>query len=76
MSKATILIVDDERHTREGLQSALKPRYDTLLADNTARALEMLESNTVDLLLTDMRMPGDDGMKLLKRAVSLQQPPV
>ncbi len=47
-----------------------------LLAENTAAAVAALESHAVDVLLTDLRMPGDDGMKLLRRATALPQAPV
>ncbi len=74
--KPTILIVDDERNTREGLERALQRKYHVLLAENTAAAVAALESHAVDVLLTDLRMPGDDGMKLLRRATALPQAPV
>jgi two-component system, NtrC family, response regulator AtoC len=74
--KPVILIVDDDRPQREGLQRALADRYDVLTADEAVKAYTILESQPVDVLLTDLRMPGDDGMKLLRRAGSLSQPPV
>jgi two-component system, NtrC family, response regulator AtoC len=74
--RPTILIVDDDRPQREGLQRALADRYEILTADETAEAYTLLESRPVDVLLTDLRMPGDDGMKLLRRASSLSKPPV
>ena len=58
MKRPTILIVDDERNTREGLQRALQDRYDVLLAEDSQKALQTLESAPVDVLLTDLRMPG------------------
>jgi two-component system response regulator AtoC len=75
-NKPVILIVDDERNTREGLQRALEPSYTVLLADDAASAYRILESQTVDVMLTDLRMPGEDGMRLLRRATSLQNRPV
>jgi len=72
----TILIVDDERNTREGLQRALQDRYDVLLAEDSQKALQTLESTPIDVMLTDLRMPGVDGMGLLRRAMSLTHPPV
>jgi DNA-binding NtrC family response regulator len=74
--RPTILIVDDERNTREGLERALRDRYEVLLADDGATALQTLESTPVDVLLTDLKMPGADGMSLLRRALSLTHPPV
>src|SRR5271154_6261642 len=74
--RPTILIVDDERNTREGLQRALQDRYDVLLAEDSQKAIKTLESAPVDVLLTDLRMPGVDGMGLLRRAMSLANPPV
>ncbi len=72
----TILIVDDERNTREGLQRALQDRYNVLLAEDSQKAVQTLESTPVDVMLTDLRMPGVDGMGLLRRAMSLTNPPV
>ncbi|HUI08503.1 MAG TPA: sigma-54 dependent transcriptional regulator [Verrucomicrobiae bacterium] len=74
--RPTILIVDDERNTREGLQRALQERYEVLLAEDSQKAVQTLESTAVDVMLTDLRMPGVDGMGLLRRATSLTTPPV
>ena len=77
MSKPpTILIVDDERNTREGLQHALQDKYEVLLAEDSTKAQQLLESNPTDILLTDLKMPGIDGMALLRRAMALPQAPV
>ncbi len=74
--RPTILIVDDDRPQREGLQRALADRYEVLTADEATKGYALLESRRVDVLLTDLKMPGDDGMKLLRRASSLTSPPV
>ena len=74
--RPTILIVDDDRPQREGLQRALADRYEVLTADEAPKAYSILETQPVDVLLTDLKMPGDDGMKLLRRAGSLSTPPV
>src|ERR1017187_9735830 len=73
--RPTILIVDDERNTREGLQRALQDRYDVLLAEDSQKAVLALESTPVDVMLTDLRMPGGDGIGLLRRALSLTGSP-
>ena len=74
--KPTVLIVDDEKHTREGLQRALEHEFDVYLAQDAQTALNLLESEHFDLMLADLRMPGMDGLKLIKRAVSLTRPPI
>jgi two-component system, NtrC family, response regulator AtoC len=74
--KPTVLIVDDERSTREGLERALQSRYEVLLAEDGQKAVQLLESQPIDVLVTDLKMPGIDGMALLRRATSLPTPPV
>jgi DNA-binding NtrC family response regulator len=72
----TLLIVDDEKTTREGLRAALEHRYDVYLAEDAKSAMELLEKEHFDVLLTDFRLPSEDGMKLIARAKSLSRPPI
>ncbi len=72
----TLLIVDDEKTQREGLRAALEHRYDVYLAEDARTAIEMLERGHIDVLLTDFRLPNEDGMNLIVRAKSLSKPPV
>jgi two-component system, NtrC family, response regulator AtoC len=74
--KPTLLIVDDEKHTRDGLRAALDHRYEVFLAEDVASAVALLESEHFDVLLTDFRLPSEDGMRLIARAKSLSRPPV
>jgi DNA-binding NtrC family response regulator len=74
--KFTILIVDDERDTREGLKRALRGRYEVITAESAERALDILEENSVDLVLTDLRMPGLGGMDFLARLKAREDAPV
>jgi DNA-binding NtrC family response regulator len=74
--KPTLLIVDDERPTREGLRAALEDRYEVYVAEDASAAMALLESEPFDVLLTDLRLPGDDGAKLIMRAKTLPRPPV
>jgi len=74
--KPTLLIVDDEKPTRDGLRAALEDRYDVYLAEDAKAAMELLERENFDVLLTDFRLPGEDGMKLISRAKSLARPPI
>jgi len=72
----TILIVDDEKHTRDGLRRLLENDYDVYVAGDIAGATSVLEREQVDLLLTDLRLGGEDGMQLIDRALKMPQPPV
>jgi DNA-binding NtrC family response regulator len=72
----TLLIVDDEKTQREGLRAALEDHYDVYLAEDAKAAAELLEKEHFDVLLTDFRLPSEDGMKLITRAKSLSKPPI
>src|ERR1043166_9049156 len=72
----TLLIVDDERTQREGLRAALEDRYDVYLAEDAKAAMTLLEEENFAVMLTDFRLPNEDGMKLIARAKSLAKPPV
>jgi two-component system response regulator AtoC len=76
MVKPTLLIVDDEKTTREGLRDALQARFDVYLAEDTKAATELIERENFDVLLTDFRLPHEDGLKLIARAKSLSKPPI
>ena len=72
----TLLIVEDERATREGLRSALEEEFDVYTAAGTKEALTILKTEPIKLLLTDLRLGGDSGMDLLDAALALPEPPV
>lgn len=73
---ANLLIVDDERSTREGLRSALEDEFEVYTASNLKEAMSILKSEPVELLLTDLRMGGESGMDLLDKAMALPEPPI
>ena len=65
---ATVLIVDDEKDIRTALKIYLKPEGYTLLEAETGRqALEILQKESVDLVLLDIMMPVMDGMETISR---------
>ena len=72
----TLLIVDDERSTRDGLRSALEDEFEVYTASGTREALAILKSEEIQLLLTDLRLGGESGMDLLDAALALPEPPV
>lgn len=73
---ATVLIVDDEKHTREGLELALEDDYDVYLAENPEEAFNLLDAESFDVVLTDLKMAGKSGMKVIDRAIQLPNRPV
>jgi len=73
---ATILIVDDEKHTREGLELALEDDYDVYLAENPTEAFNLLDAEKFDVVLTDLKMAGKSGMTVIDRAIKMPYHPV
>jgi two-component system NtrC family response regulator len=62
----TILIVDDEKNYLVVLEALLSAEgYEIITADNVKDALRLMEESDLDLVLTDMKMPGMSGMDLL-----------
>src|SRR5213595_3621419 len=72
----TVLIVDDEKHTRDGLRRLLENDYDVYVAADIAGAMDVLEREQVDVLLTDLRLGNEDGMVLIDRALKMSRPPI
>jgi DNA-binding NtrC family response regulator len=71
----SVLIVDDEKHTREGLQQALSDNYDVSIAASADEAFNLLDAQAFDVVLTDLRMPGKSGLKVIDKALGLPQRP-
>jgi two-component system, response regulator, stage 0 sporulation protein F len=67
-----VLIVDDQYGIRILLNEVLqKEGYDTYQAANGLQALEIVQENVPDLILLDMKIPGMDGIEILKRVKAL-----
>ena len=75
-TKPMLLIVDDEKPQRDGLRAALEDHYDVWLAEDAKAATALLEEQDFAVLLTDFRLPQEDGMNLIARAKSLPKPPI
>jgi len=68
MSKARILIIDDEESPRESLRYILKDRYDLTLAQGGMAGLEAFtKTGPFDVVLLDMKMPDMDGLEVLSK---------
>ena len=69
--KFRILVIDDEKNIREGLQIALEDDgYEVLTAEDGATGLKTALSEAVDLVITDLRMPGAGGQEILRKVTS------
>lgn len=71
----SILIVDDEKHTRDGLVAALSDKYDVACAANADEAARLMEAQPFDAVVTDLRMSGKSGLALIEEAVRRPEKP-
>jgi len=79
VSERVILVVDDEEAQRKVLAGFLRKKgFEVLAAGSADEALERVSTHTVDLVLTDLRMPGGGGLELLRglRALNPEIPVV
>src|SRR5512136_537686 len=68
VKKISILIVDDEESVRDSLYNwFIEDGYRVECAENARKALSMLESDSFDIILADIKMPGMDGLEMLRR---------
>jgi len=67
--KINLLIVDDEPHTREGLELALEDEFEVFTATSAKEAVNALDEEEFQVILTDLRMPGDSGMSVIDHAI-------
>jgi len=72
--KFNILVVDDEKIVRESTREWLKEEgFSVTTADSGQKALEMMDEGTFNMMLTDIKMPGMDGVELLAKAKQKHQ---
>ncbi len=70
----TILVVDDDDAIRMLIEMELSEEgYQVLTASNAKEALEMVQSEDLDLVILDIRMPGMDGLEALPRMLGLKE---
>ncbi len=67
MVSKRILVVDDDRGILDSFEVLLGDRYDLVMTDNGYEALRMIEVDPPPLMFLDIKMPGLDGMSVLRR---------
>ncbi len=75
LEDTTVLIVDDEKNTRDGLRRSFEDEFDIYVAANMAEAMEILRNESVEVMVTDLRLGGEDGMELIAEALKIPKPP-
>ena len=73
MYRYKILIVDDDKLLQNSLKNVLSEKYDTLVVGRGEDALELLRKHPVDLVLLDVRLPGQDGIETLQQIKALER---
>ena len=72
-TSANLLIVDDEKPTRDGLRAALEDRFEVYVAENATEALDSIQQgDTYDLILMDINLPDIDGYTLTNRLKQME----
>ncbi len=71
-----LLIVEDEKNTRDGLRLALEDKFEIYLASDATAAWNIMETEPIDIMLTDLRLGVDSGLDLIGKTQTLSNPPV
>lgn len=73
MERIVILVVDDEEVIRDGIQRVLqRDRFEVETCSSGYKAIELLQEKEYGLIITDLKMPGMDGIEVLKAVKDLQ----
>ena len=67
MYRYKILIIDDDKLLQNSLRNILSAKYDTIIAGSGEAGMEILKTDSIDLVLLDIRLPGIDGIETLRR---------
>lgn len=74
-AKPSLLIVDDEKNTREALRRVLEDSFEVFVAADLAAAEKLLEAENMDAVLTDLRLGHASGLSVLERCLRLPRRP-
>ncbi|MDR3144414.1 MAG: sigma-54 dependent transcriptional regulator [Puniceicoccales bacterium] len=72
----TLLIVDDEKNTRDALEQLLNADYEVFFAKNFNEAVVLMKNEKFDIILTDLRMAGKNGMFVIDEALRRPYNPI
>ncbi|WP_309383470.1 sigma-54-dependent transcriptional regulator [Cerasicoccus frondis] len=72
----SLLIVDDEKHTRDGLQALFEDDFEVSVARDAEEAFRLLDADEFNVVLTDLRMAGQSGLKVIDKAVKMAYQPI
>jgi two-component system response regulator AtoC len=72
----TLLIIDDEKNTRDGLRDALEDHYEVYVAGDITGAFAVLETEPIDVVITDLRLGAENGMDLMEKALKMARSPI
>lgn len=73
---ASVLIVEDEKNTREGLSRVLQEEYEIFEATDADQAFRLMDQEPFDVILTDLRMAGKSGLSVIDKAMNLPNRPI
>ncbi len=76
MPRCKILIIDDEKNTRDGLMKFLSFDYFATAVEDAIKGLELIKKEHFDIVLTDLNMPGMNGIEFTKQAKLLPDSPL
>jgi DNA-binding NtrC family response regulator len=72
----TLLVVDDEKNTRDALEQLLNGDYEVFFAKNFSEAVALMKNERFDIILTDLRMAGKNGMFVIDEALRRPYNPI
>lgn len=72
MRKLNVLFIDDEKENLNAFQAAFRRDFSVYLCDNTIKAKEIIENNTIHVIISDHRMPGESGLTFFERIAKSQ----
>ena len=71
-----LLIVDDEKNTREGLAQVFSEKFDVFTASQPLEAFKLMDSEKFDVIITDLRMGQQSGLSVIDKALNLSYRPI